>query len=134
MKTIWFATLIATICFEGLGRRFLPGIPSAFFYFLKDVLLLIGWLRFRPPASLSAAGRRLFRGFEIIWVLGFLWTLIEVANPEHESATLALIGLRAYWLWWLAPPVIATVLRDARERRRAIRRGRYDRGPGPAHQ
>ena len=30
MKTAWFFALIAAICFEGLGRRYLPQVPSAF--------------------------------------------------------------------------------------------------------
>jgi hypothetical protein len=120
MKVAWFATLIATICFEGLGRKFLPTVPSAAFYFLKDVVLLIGWLRFRPPAPLRTAARRLYRGFEVIWLLGFAWTVIELFNPAQTSGVLAAIGFRAYWLWWIAPPLIAHVLRDAKDRRRAI--------------
>jgi MFS family permease len=52
--------------------------------------------------------------------MGFAWTLIEVFNPEHQSGTLAVIGFRAYWLWWLAPALVAQVLRDEKERRRAI--------------
>ena len=39
--------LLAAICLEGLGRRYLPAIPSAVFYFLKDVVLLVGLIRFR---------------------------------------------------------------------------------------
>src|SRR5438477_11845561 len=115
MKIIWFAALMATICFEGLGRKFFPQIPSAAFYFLKDVVLVIGWFRFRPPAPLKAAAKNLYRGFQLIWVLGFVWTLLEVLNPEHGSTTLALIGLRAYWLWWIAPPLIAEVLREEKD-------------------
>ena len=120
MKIVWFATLIATICFEGLGRKFLPQVPSAFFYFLKDVVLVVGWLRFRPPPPLRAAARRLYGRFQLIWILGFIWTILELLNPEHGSATLAVIGLRAYWLWWIAPPLVAHVLRDPRDRQRAI--------------
>ena len=35
MKTAWFFALIASICFQGLGRRYLPAVPSAAFYFLE---------------------------------------------------------------------------------------------------
>ncbi len=51
MQTYWFVALISAVCLEGLGRRYLPFIPSAFFYFLKDVILLFGYVRFRPPAA-----------------------------------------------------------------------------------
>src|ERR1043166_4532883 len=111
MKVIWFATLMATICFEGVARKLMPQLPAPVFYFLKDVVLLVGWFRFRPPPPLRATARRLYRGFQVIWVLGFVWTVLEVLNPEHGSATLAVIGMRAYWLWWIAPPLIAHVLR-----------------------
>jgi hypothetical protein len=120
MKTGWFALLMCTICFEGLGRRYLPAIPSAAFYFLKDAILLYGFLRYRPAPPLWRLARRLYRGFEIIWLIGFAWTVLEIFNPEHQSGTLGLIGFRAYWLWWLAPPLIAQVLREEKERRRAI--------------
>jgi hypothetical protein len=120
VKTAWFALLMSTICFEGLGRRYLPAIPSAAFYFLKDLILLYGFVRYRPAPPVWRTGRWLFRGFEVIWLLGFAWTIIEIFNPEHQSYVLAGIGFRAYWLWWLAPPLVAQVLRDEKERRRAI--------------
>jgi hypothetical protein len=120
MKTAWFALLISTICFEGLGRRYFPGVPAAAFYFLKDLVLVYGFVRYRPALPVWRAARRLYRGFEIVWVLSFMWTVVELFNPEHQSATLALIGFRAYWLWWLAPALVAQVLRDEKERRRAI--------------
>jgi len=120
MKTAWFALLISAICFEGLGRRYLPQVPSAAFYFLKDVVLLYGFVRYRPPAPVWRTARRLYRGFEVIWLLAFVWTVLELFNPEHASRTLAAIGFRAYWLWWIAPLLVAHVLRDEKERRGAI--------------
>ena len=45
---------------------------------------------------------------------------MELFNPEQTIPLLGLIGIRAYWLWWAAPPLIATVLDDEKERRRAI--------------
>ena len=53
-------------------------------------------------------------------MVGLVWTFLEIFNPSHQSAALAAIGFRAYWLWWLAPPAIAHVLRDAKERDRGI--------------
>jgi hypothetical protein len=120
MKRNWFLVLFSAVCLEGLGRRYLPQIPSVVFYYLKDVVLLIGLLYFRPSQVVRSTSARLYRGFGIVWVVGVLWTVLEMVNPEHQSVLLAFIGLRAYWLWWLAPPVIAEVLRNARDRRRAI--------------
>jgi hypothetical protein len=120
METVWFIALISAICLEGLGRKYLPGIPDAAFYFLKDVVLLFGYLRFRPGAPIRRTAKYLYRGFEMAWGATFLWTLIEVFNPQQQSKVLAVIGLRAYWLWWMAPPVIASVLQNARQKDRAI--------------
>jgi hypothetical protein len=120
MKTVWFAALAAAICLEGLGRRYLPFIPSTAFYFLKDVVLLFGYVQFRPKPPVVRAMRHLYRGFEIVLVMGIFWTIAEIFNPNHQSILLGLIGLRSYWLWWIAPVVIAGVLQDEEERRRAI--------------
>ena len=120
MRTAWFIALVASICFEGLGRKFLPTIPSAVFYFTKDVVLIVGLLRFRPGADIRRTSRYLYRGYQLFLALSIIWTVLQVFNPEQKSAILALIGLRAYWLWWLAPMLVAHVLREPRERLRAI--------------
>jgi hypothetical protein len=120
MQTLWFIALISATCLEGLGRRYLPWLPPAAFYFLKDVVLILGYLQFRPPTNVRRAVRYLYRGFGLFWVASFVWTVIEVFNPEHQSLSLGLLGLRAYWLWWLAPPVIAGVLQSKKQKERAI--------------
>ncbi len=120
MESIWFAVLVSTICLEGLGRKYVPEIPSVAFYLLKDAVLLFGWWRFRPPAAVTRAGRNLYRGFGIVMVVGLVWTVLELFNPQQESLPLGLLGLRAYWLWWLAPIVIAGTLQNPKQKRRAI--------------
>ena len=42
MQTYWFLALMASICLEGLGRKYLPAVPSIAFYLLKDFVLLFG--------------------------------------------------------------------------------------------
>src|SRR5689334_13516725 len=103
MELAWFIALISAICLEGLGRKYNPGVPDAVFYFLKDAVLLFGYFRFRPSRTTWRVTRHLYRGFEFAFVAALIWTLIEVFNPEQVSKPLALVGLRAYWLWWLAP-------------------------------
>ena len=119
-QTIWFLLLVSCICLEGLGRRYLPQVPSIAFYFAKDVVLVFGYLLIKPAASARRAIRFLYRGFAPVWICAFAWTFIEMFNPEHQSLSLALIGIRAYWLWWLAPLLIATVLRNERTKRHAL--------------
>jgi hypothetical protein len=120
MQTYWFLGLMASICLEGLGRRYIPAIPSWGFLVLKDVLLMWGLFLFRVDGSVQKISKYLYRGFVAGWVAAFGWTLVQVANPENPSVFLAVIGLRSYWLWWIAPPLIATVLQNGRHRRRAI--------------
>jgi hypothetical protein len=120
MEGLWFIALFSAICLEGLGRRYLPQIPAVAFYFLKDLVLLYGYFRYRPPPSVVRSVRYLYRGFGIVVVAGMAWTVIELFNPEQESFLLGLIGLRAYWLWWLAPGVIAGMLQNSKLKRRAI--------------
>jgi hypothetical protein len=120
MKTLWYILLVSTICLEGLGRKYLPQVPSVAFYFAKDAILLFGYFRFPPSKHIQKVSLFLYRGFGAIWVLGLFWTIAELFNPLNESMALGVLGLRAYWLWWAAPPLIASVLQDEKEKRRAI--------------
>ena len=120
MYIVWYTLLVSAICLEGLGRRYLPGIPSMFFYFLKDAVLVFGYFSFPPPPSVRRAVRYLYGGFGVILVAGVVWTAIELANPRQQSWMLALIGFRAYWLWWIAPPLVAGFLQDEKRKRQAI--------------
>jgi hypothetical protein len=120
MQTFWFVTLICAVCLEGLGRRYLPAVPSVAFYFLKDVILLFGWVRFRPTVVVTRTARLLFRGFGIFVAVSMVWTIAEIFNPEHQSLALGLIGLRSYWLWWIAPVIIGGVLQKRVHKERAI--------------
>src|SRR5580698_4870543 len=120
METAWFVALVSAVCLEGLGRRYLPFIPAAGFYFLKDVVLLSGYLLFRPSSDVGRLARYLYRGFGVFLIVSIGWTIAEVFNPEQTTFALAAIGLRSYWLWWLAPPIIASALRQPKFRERAI--------------
>jgi hypothetical protein len=120
MQVAWFALLLWSICLEGLGRKYLPAVPSVAFYLLKDVLLFVGYIRFPPPPFITGLARRLYGGFRIPLLLAFGWTVVEMFNPDHKSLPLAFLGLRAYWVWWIAPVVVAGVLRDAKTKRKAI--------------
>src|SRR5450432_1875347 len=120
MHTAWFTAFVSTICLEGLGRKYLPWIPAGVFYFAKALVLLLGFFLFRPSVAISRAGLSLYRGFKIVWLAGVIWTIAELLNPKHQSLTLGLIGLRAYWLWWCAPFVVASALQHEKHKRRAI--------------
>ena len=114
-RVAWFAALLTALCFEGLGRKLLPDAPSVVFYYAKDAVLLVGLLAFGISGpGLHAAGR-LFRGFGPVLGLALVWTAVETLNPAQPSLVLALIGIRAYWLWWIAPLVIASALQHEDE-------------------
>jgi hypothetical protein len=120
MKNYWFLALMASICLEGLGRRYIPAVPSLAFLLLKDAVLLVGYQLFKPDPTVSRVAKYLYRGFGVAFVGAFVWTILEIVNPEQHSILLALIGMRGYWLWWIAPPLVATVLQSVEQRRRAI--------------
>lgn len=120
MQALWFTALFSSICLEGLGRKYLPVIPPMAFYFLKDIILLSGYLLFRPSPAVTRTMRHLYGAFFLFLVIGIVWTLAEAANPSQTSGLLALVGVRAYWLWWLAPPIIAQALSREKTKRHAI--------------
>jgi hypothetical protein len=119
VRLAWFTVLVVAICFEGLGRKVLPEVPSVVFYFAKDVLLVAGAvvIGFSPRASITT--RTLMSGFWLVIGAAVGWTILESFNPAQPSLPLAVIGLRGYWLWWLAPPLVASALQDPESRRRA---------------
>jgi len=112
---VFFGALVAAICFEGLGRKLAPATPQVVWYFLKDVVLVAGLLAFGIGLREVSWVRRLYRGFGLILGAAISWTLVQMANPEQRSMVLAILGLRSYWLWWLAPLVVATALRKERD-------------------
>lgn len=118
-RIAWFGALAFAICFEGVGRKMFPDVPSPVFYYAKDVVLVAGVWLFGVSARQFHTARGLLRGFVPIIILAFVWTVAQVFNPAQQSLLLGLLGLRGYWLWWLAPLLIATVLENARERERA---------------
>lgn len=116
----WFALLLASICFEGLGRRFVPGVPGPAWYFLKDAVLIGGLASFGIGRAEWKAASALYRPFFVPLLAAFAWSLLEVFNPAQQSLALGFIGLRGYCLWWISPIVVATALRADRDRRRAL--------------
>lgn len=116
----WFTLLLAAVCFEGLGRKLAPAVPGVAFYVAKDAILLLGLVAFgvRPPVSHEA--RRLMRVFLPVLPLAVAWTIVQAFNPGQGHAEFALLGLRSYWLWWLAPLVVASALQRENDRENAM--------------
>jgi hypothetical protein len=119
-RVAWFALLLGAVCFEGLGRKLFPSIPGPAFYFAKDALLLAGLAAFGLHVTTVRTARRLLRGFMPFLPLAILWTVAQLFNPELERVEFGILGLRGYWLWWLAPLVVASALRGERERAAAM--------------
>lgn len=113
--------LLASVCLEGLGRKFMPWVPSVLFYFMKDAVLLVGLVRFGLAPNVKRTMRRLMGGFTGVAVAAVFFTVMQCFNPEHTSLAMGVVGLRAYWLWFLAPPVIASALADARDMEHSLR-------------
>jgi hypothetical protein len=120
LRSVWFSLLLASICLEGLGRRYLPWIPSALFYFSKDIVLLLGLMRFRINPDVKRIFVSLYGDFSPFLKLAILWTFAELINPDQKSLALGLLGFRAYWFWWVAPLVVASVLLDPTVRRKVV--------------
>jgi len=117
---LWLVLLFISICFEGLGRKFMPQVPSTVFYFTKDAILLAGILVFGIPSRLVKVATYYFGIFLPFLVLAFMATVVQMFNPEHQHFGIAVVGLRAYWLWWLAPLVVAGAIREEQDRRNIL--------------
>lgn len=116
---VWMAFLIFAICFEGLGRKFLDA-PEAFFYFFKDMVLVAGLLLYGIKRDVARSARWAYGSFVLLLAGAVLWTLMQAMNPSHRSPVLAGVGLRAYWLWWIAPLVIASAIRHPEQRNKVV--------------
>lgn len=111
----WVLLLLLSICMEGFARRFVPQVPAPVWYFLKDGLLIAGGFLFGTwrPASREARGLWGARIFLVAAALA--WTVLQLLNPAQGSLVLAVVGLRSYWLWWLAPLIVPSALRYERD-------------------
>lgn len=119
-SVVWMGALLIAICLEGAGRKFMPGAPSTLFYFLKDAVLLVGLALFGIRPGVLRRAQRAVSGFAPVLVLAFAVTAVEALNASLTSPALAVIGFRSYWLWWMAPLVIASALRMPEDRARAV--------------
>jgi hypothetical protein len=115
----WITILLAAICFEGLGRKFMLQVPSMAFYLAKDAVLLSAVFLIGIKSDVVAVTRVLYGRFSIFLGLAILWTLLQLFNPDQGSLLLGALGIRSYWLWWCAPILIASTLRGAEQRNRA---------------
>jgi hypothetical protein len=86
------------------------------FYFLKDIVLVAGVLTFGISPSVLHFARALYAPFGWILATAVAWTWLEIFNAGHVSFALGFIGFRAYWLWWLAPLLIASVIATRNDR------------------
>lgn len=116
----WFALLLVALCFEGLGRKFVDNVPGVVFYFAKDVALIAGVVALRWTVRTRTYAVALYSPFLVVLGLAAAVTVAQMFNPSQPSWILALLGIRAYWLWWFAPFVIAEVFADRGARERAI--------------
>ena len=120
-KSRWFALLFCAICLEGLGRKYLSFIPGEAFYFCKDIVLIYGFVTFRMDRRIKPIMKAMFRPFDKILIAAIIVSIIQVVNTGiRESFILGILGLRAYWLWWIALPVVANVMLAPAVRRRGI--------------
>ncbi|HSN92605.1 MAG TPA: hypothetical protein VLS93_15345, partial [Anaeromyxobacteraceae bacterium] len=117
----WFVLFLSAICFEGLGRKTFVPLPGIAFYLLKDAFLVAGAVVFGLGTEQFERARGLFRGFGAMLALAVAVTLIQVFNPEQSSLAMGMLGVRAYWLWWLAPLVLGTALADGPTARQSVR-------------
>lgn len=117
--TLWFAALLAAICLEALVRKLVPTAPPVLLYFSKDLVLIGILLRFGVRRPAWNAATRIFSGFLPFMIGGFLITSLQIFNPAQASPLLGLIGLRAYWFWWLAPVVLPSVFTNVKHVRNA---------------
>jgi hypothetical protein len=120
-KSRWFALFFCAICFEGLGRKYVPLIPGEVFYFLKDALLIYGLVVFPMDPRIKPIMKFMFAPFYTVLVAAVAISIAQVVNTGiRVSFILGILGLRAYWLWWLAIPVVANVMMAPVVRRRGI--------------
>jgi hypothetical protein len=116
---VWCALLLFAICFEGWVRKALPFIPGGVFYLAKDLVLLSWLVRHGIRKGVLRAAKQLMGpSAKGVLVAAFGWTLLEVFNPEQDNLLDGLFGMRSYWLWWVAPLVVASMLRTEKDRRR----------------
>ena len=59
---------------------------------MKDVVLLVGLIRFRINRDVKKDFSSLYGGFLPFLKLAILWTFVEIINPDQKSLVLGLWG------------------------------------------
>lgn len=107
-RAIKFALVI--VIFEGVLRKWVLPQASEQIYFIKDLLLLVAYLKY----YLSKEPKYPFRWstFNIILIMAFSWCVLQVFNPSLGSPIVGLFGLKAYFfympLMWILPSLFQT--------------------------
>jgi hypothetical protein len=106
------AVIIALIIviFEGVLRKWVLPQASDQIYFIKDLFILIAYLKYYFSREAKYPFRR--NSLTTILVLALVWCGFQVFNPSLGSPIIGLFGLKAYFfyipLMWMLPSLFQT--------------------------
>jgi hypothetical protein len=96
---------------EGILRKWVLPQATEIIYFLKDLVLTIGYIKYYLSSDPKYPLRSNF--FNITLLTLFAWCVIQVFTPGLGSPLLGLFGLKAYFLYiplmWLLPSLFESV-------------------------
>ncbi|MEH2250262.1 hypothetical protein [Nostoc sp.] len=102
--------VLIIVIFEGVLRKWVLPQASDQIYFLKDLFLLLAYLKYY--FSSESKYRFKFSFFNIILILTIAWCVFQAFNPSLGSPIIGLFGLKAYFfympLMWILPSLFKT--------------------------
>jgi hypothetical protein len=102
-KTVKLA--LVTVVLEGMLRKWILPQASDLIYFLKDIILLIAYVKYYSIPNPQYHSRKSFINLMIF--ISFAWGLFQVFNPNLGSPIVGWFGLKAYFFYipliWIMP-------------------------------
>lgn len=115
--TIKFTLFVIVI--EGAIRKWLFPQASDIFYFLKDIVLLLGYIKYYLSPEPKYIWKDSF--LKQILFLAFLIGLFQVFNPNQGSIIIGLFGLKTYFFYIPLIWILPTLFRNETELYKFIR-------------
>jgi len=114
--------MFLVVC-EGAIRKWIVPEQQATVYFVKDVLLITGYILFFNSLRINhSIHLRVMFGLKILLICSVSYFVVEIINPNSPSIVLSLLGLKNYLLYPLLAFIVPYMFESAKDVEHKLKR------------